>query len=226
MLQRRIVQLHTPCETEICSSLKSKTGFRTGFKPTNQPTHSFYYNAEINPGFHLTGDIQVIETEIASQDTALDLRPLVAVLAAVVTAIGMLNLRSNEIFCVIPLPTARTKIARIMMSEPLTTISFIRYSSAEACRRDHSCIPVKKDVRRRPATSILLQTRYATIGRDPGFSDTSTDDPAHDCRCRVGVTAALDDRGDRLPEVLRMKPRTIEATIGYLEGQWADMRYT
>ncbi len=46
----------------------------------------FYYNAEINPWFHLTGDIQVIETEIASQDTALDLRPLVAVLAAVAEA--------------------------------------------------------------------------------------------------------------------------------------------
>lgn len=30
----------------------------------------FYYNAEINPWFHLTGDIQVIETENASQDTA------------------------------------------------------------------------------------------------------------------------------------------------------------
>ena len=43
------------------------------------------------------------------------------------------------------------------------------------------------------------------IGRDPGFPDTSTDDPAHDCRRRVGVTAALDDRGDRLPEVLRMR---------------------
>ncbi|TWU30846.1 carbohydrate porin [Novipirellula artificiosorum] len=31
----------------------------------------FYYNAEINPWFHLTGDIQAIQTEIASQDTAI-----------------------------------------------------------------------------------------------------------------------------------------------------------
>ena len=30
----------------------------------------FYYNAEINPWFHVTGDVQVIDTEIASQDTA------------------------------------------------------------------------------------------------------------------------------------------------------------
>lgn len=31
----------------------------------------FYYNAEINPWFHLTGDIQAIQTEVASQDAAI-----------------------------------------------------------------------------------------------------------------------------------------------------------
>jgi porin len=31
----------------------------------------FYYDAEINPWFHVTGDLQVIDTEIASPDAAL-----------------------------------------------------------------------------------------------------------------------------------------------------------